>query len=381
LIKKSQIKGGLFFMQVGIPKELKNQEERVGATPDGVASLVNSGNKVLVEDGAGIGSGYTNQQYIDAGASIASVEDVWKSEMIIKVKEPIASEYKYFREDQIIYTYLHLAANKPLTEALLKSKTTGVAYETMVGENGGLPLLFPMSEIAGRMAVQVGAHFLEEPHGGKGLLLSGVPGTRKGKVTIIGGGTVGVNAAKIAIGMGADVTLLDINVDKLVEIENIFDGKIKTEMSNEQNIANCVKESDLVVGAVLIPGAATPKLVTEEMIASMEPGSVVVDIPIDQGGLFETSTHATTHEDPVYVSHGVVHYTVANIPGAVPKTGTQALSSQTIPYAIEIADKGIVNASINKTIRTGVNTYQGKLTEEAVADSLNMEYTQLSNAL
>ncbi|WP_334331750.1 MULTISPECIES: alanine dehydrogenase [unclassified Companilactobacillus] len=368
-------------MQVGIPKELKNQEERVGATPDGVASLVNSGNKVLVEDGAGIGSGYTNQQYIDAGASIASVEDVWKSEMIIKVKEPIASEYKYFREDQIIYTYLHLAANKPLTEALLKSKTTGVAYETMVGENGGLPLLFPMSEIAGRMAVQVGAHFLEEPHGGKGLLLSGVPGTRKGKVTIIGGGTVGVNAAKIAIGMGADVTLLDINVDKLVEIENIFDGKIKTEMSNEQNIANCVKESDLVVGAVLIPGAATPKLVTEEMIASMEPGSVVVDIPIDQGGLFETSTHATTHEDPVYVSHGVVHYTVANIPGAVPKTGTQALSSQTIPYAIEIADKGIVNASINKTIRTGVNTYQGKLTEEAVADSLNMEYTQLSNAL
>ena len=368
-------------MQVGIPKELKNQEERVGATPDGVASLVNAGNKVLVEDGAGIGSGYTNQQYIDAGASIESVEDVWKSEMIIKVKEPIASEYKYFREDQIIYTYLHLAANKPLTEALLKSKTTGVAYETMVGENGGLPLLFPMSEIAGRMAVQVGAHFLEEPHGGKGLLLSGVPGTRKGKVTIIGGGTVGVNAAKIAIGMGADVTLLDINVEKLVEIENIFDGKIKTEMSNEQNIANCVKESDLVVGAVLIPGASTPKLVTEEMIASMEPGSVVVDIPIDQGGLFETSTHATTHEDPVYVSHGVVHYTVANIPGAVPKTGTQALSSQTIPYAVEIADKGIVNASINKTIRTGVNTYQGKLTEQAVADSLGMEYTQLSNAL
>lgn len=368
-------------MQVGIPKELKSQEERVGSTPDGVASLVAAGHRVLVESNAGIGSGYTNQQYIDAGAKIAPVDQVWDSKMIIKVKEPIASEYKYFKADQIIYTYLHLAANRPLTEALLQSQTTGVAYETMVGADGSLPLLFPMSEIAGRMAVQVGAHFLEEPHQGKGLLLGGVPGVRKGKVTIIGGGTVGVNAAKIAIGMGADVTILDINAQRLAEIENIFDGKIKTLMSNAQNIAKTVRESDLVVGAVLIPGAATPKLVTEKMIATMEPGSVVVDIPIDQGGLFETSIKATTHEDPVYMSHGVVHYTVANIPGAVPKTATEALSSSTMPYAVEIANKGIRKAVENSTIATGINTYQGHLTEKAVADSLQMPYFNLTEAL
>ncbi|MQS76135.1 alanine dehydrogenase [Companilactobacillus halodurans] len=363
-------------MIVGVPKELKKQEDRVGSTPDGVAGLVKAGHQVLVEDNAGLGSGYTNQQYLDAGASIVTQAEAWNCEMIIKVKEPIESEYKYFKAGQIIYTYLHLAANKKLTEALLESKATGIAYETMIGPDGSLPLLFPMSEIAGRMAVQVGAHFLEKPHLGKGLLLSGVPGVKKGKVTIIGGGTVGVNAAKIAIGMGASVTLLDINPKRLEEIENIFSGKIQTLMSNSQNIAHCVKESDLVIGAVLIPGAATPKLVTEKMIASMEAGSVVVDIPIDQGGLFETSVKATTHEDPVYVSHGVVHYTVANIPGAVPKTATQALSSVTMPYALAIADKG-VSLEQNKTIQTGINTYQGKLTQKAVADSLNLEYSSL----
>lgn len=368
-------------MKVGIPKELKNQEERVGSTPDGVASLVKAGHQVVVEENAGIGSGYTNQQYLDAGAKISDVGDVWNSEMIIKVKEPIASEYKYFKNGQIIYTYLHLAANKPLTVAMLKSKTTGIAYETMVGPNGGLPLLYPMSQIAGRMAVQVGAHYLEEPHQGKGLLLSGVPGVRKGKVTIIGGGTVGVNAAKIAIGMGAEVTLLDINAQRLAEIEDIFDGKIQTLMSNAQNIAKTVKESDLVVGAVLIPGAATPKLVTEEMIATMEPGSVVVDIPIDQGGLFETSVKATTHDDPTYLVHDVVHYTVANIPGAVPKTATEALSSVTMPYAVQIASQGFEKAIENETIKTGINTYQGHLTEKAVADSLQMPYMNLTDAL
>ena len=368
-------------MQVGIPKELKSQEERVGSTPDGVASLVAAGHQVLVESNAGIGSGYTNQQYIEAGAEITSVDQVWNSKMIIKVKEPIAAEYKYFKEGQIIYTYLHLAANRPLTEALMASGVTGVAYETMVGENGDLPLLYPMSQIAGRMSVQVGAHFLEEPHQGKGLLLGGVPGVRKGKVTIIGGGTVGVNAAKIAVGMGADVTILDINAKRLAEIEDIFDGKIKTLMSNDQNIAKCVQVSDLVVGAVLIPGAATPKLVTEEMIASMEPGSVVVDIPIDQGGLFETSIKATTHEDPIYLSHGVVHYTVANIPGAVPKTATEALSSATMPYAVKIANEGIEKASFNRTIRTGINTYQGQLTEQAVAQSLQMSFKDLHDLM
>lgn len=282
-------------MKIGIPKELKNQEERVGSTPDGVASLVKAGHQVFVENNAGIGSGYTDQQYIDAGAKISDVKDVWDSEMIIKVKEPVESEYKYFKPGQIIYTYLHLAANQKLTEALLKSQTIGIAYETMVGPQGGLPLLFPMSEIAGRMAVQVGAHFLEEPNQGKGLLLSGVPGVRRGEVTIISGGTVGVNAAKIAVGMGANVTILDVNANRLAQIETDFDGKVQTLMSNAENIARCVKKSDLVVGAVLIPGAATPKLVTEEMIASMEPGSVVVDIPIDQGGLFETRPMTTQY--------------------------------------------------------------------------------------
>ncbi|HIY91655.1 alanine dehydrogenase [Companilactobacillus sp. HBUAS56275] len=368
-------------MQIGIPRELKNREERVGADPNGVSELVNSGHTVIVEEDAGLGSGYTNQQYINAGAQIGAVGDVWNSEMIIKVKEPIESEYQYFKPDQIIYTYLHLAANERLTAELLKKNVTGVAYETMVGPKGDLPLLFPMSEIAGRMAVQVGAHFLEEPHQGKGLLLSGVPGVRKGKVTIIGGGTVGMNAAQIAIGMGADVTILDINANRLAELERIFNGKIHTLMSNQQNIAKSVKEADLVVGAVLIPGAVTPKLVTEDMIKSMEPGSVVVDIPIDQGGLFETSIKATTHDDPVYLSYGVVHYTVANIPGAVPRTATEALSSQTMPYAVKIANEGIVNACANKTIATGVNTYHGSLTEAAVADSLKMPFADLREIL
>jgi len=364
-------------MKIGIPKEIKSQEERVGSTPDGVASLVKAGHQVFVETKAGMGSGYTDEQYVAAGATISNVDAVWDCEMIIKVKEPLEAEYKYFKENQIIYTYLHLAANKKLTEVLLQSKTIGIGYETMVGPNGGLPLLFPMSEIAGRMAVQVGAHFLEEPHQGKGLLLSGVPGVRRGNVAIIGGGTVGINAAKIAIGMGANVTILDINANRLAEIENIFDGKIQTLMSNHQNIAKSVEHADLVIGAVLIPGAMTPKLVTEEMIESMEPGSVVVDIPIDQGGLFETSVKATTHENPVYVTHGVVHYTVANIPGAVPKTATEALSGVTIPYAVKIANVGVEKAIENSTIKTGVNTYHGKLTEKAVANSLNLPFTDV----
>lgn len=365
-------------MKIGIPKEIKNQEERVGSTPSGVANLISAGHQVIVETSAGVGSGYTDEQYVAMGATIGSAEDAWNCDMVIKVKEPLESEYKYFRKDLIIYTYLHLAANKKLTDALLDGGVTGVAYETMVGPQGGLPLLVPMSEIAGRMSVQVGSHFLEEPHQGKGLLLSGVPGVRRGNVAIIGAGTVGFNAAKIAIGMGANVTILDINAKRLAEIEDIFQGKIQTLMSNPHNIAQCVKNSDLVVGAVLIPGAAAPKLVTEEMIESMEPGSVIVDIPIDQGGIFETSTRATTHDDPIYLSHGVVHYTVANIPGAVPKTATEALSSATIPYAVQIANAGIEKAAKNNTILTGINTYEGKLTEEAVADSWNMDYTKFS---
>lgn len=368
-------------MKIGIPKEIKSQEERVGMFPDGVSELINAGHTVVVETNAGVGSGYLDTDYESMGATIGSADDAWACDMVIKVKEPMASEYKYFREDLIVYTYLHLAANKPLTEALLKNKVNGVAYETMVGPNGGLPLLVPMSVIAGKMSVQVGAHFLEEPHQGKGLLLGGTPGVRQGKVTVIGAGTVGFNAAKIAVGLGADVTILDINAKRLAELEDIFDGRIHTLMSNSHNIAECVKHSDLVVGAVLVPGAAAPKLVTEEMVKTMEPGSVMVDIPIDQGGMFETSIKATTHQDPVYLSHGIVHYTVANIPGAVPKTATEALSSATLPYAIKIANEGIEKASLNQTILTGINTYKGNLTEKAVGESLGMSYSEFSGEM
>lgn len=363
-------------MLIGVPKEIKKQEERVGATPSAVASLVHAGHSVIVEKGAGVGSGFPDEEYIAAGATMGSAEEAWDTEMVIKVKEPLESEYQYFKPGQIIYTYLHLAADKPLTEALIEKKVTGVAYETMVGRGGGLPLLFPMSEIAGRMSIQVGSHFLEQVHGGKGILLSGVSGVHRGKVTIIGGGTVGFNAAKIAVGMGAQVTILDINAQRLAEIDNIFDGKIQTLMSNTANIKKAVEEADLVVGAVLIPGAKAPKLVTEEMVKNMKPGSVIVDIPIDQGGIFETTVRATTHEDPIYITHDVIHYTVANMPGAVPKTATEALSSATVHYAIEIANKGIDKAAAeNNTILTGINTHQGDLTSKAVADSLDLPFT------
>lgn len=364
------------IMLIGVPKEIKKQEERVGATPSAVASLVHAGHSVIGEKGAGVGSGFPDEEYIAAGATMGSAEEAWDTEMVIKVKEPLESEYQYFKPGQIIYTYLHLAADKPLTEALIEKKVTGVAYETMVGRGGGLPLLFPMSEIAGRMSIQVGSHFLEQVHGGKGILLSGVSGVHRGKVTIIGGGTVGFNAAKIAVGMGAQVTILDINAQRLAEIDNIFDGKIQTLMSNTANIKKAVEEADLVIGAVLIPGAKAPKLVTEEMIKNMKPGSVIVDIPIDQGGIFETTVRATTHEDPIYVTHDVIHYTVANMPGAVPKTATEALSSATVRYAIEIANKGIDKAAADdNTIFTGINTHQGNLTSKAVADSLDLPFT------
>lgn len=363
-------------MLIGVPKEIKKQEERVGATPSAVASLVHAGHSVIVEKGAGVGSGFPDEEYIAAGAKMGSAEEAWDTEMVIKVKEPLENEYQYFKPGQIIYTYLHLAADKPLTEALIEKKVTGVAYETMVGRGGGLPLLFPMSEIAGRMSIQVGSHFLEQAHGGKGILLSGVSGVHRGKVAIIGGGTVGFNAAKIAVGMGAQVTILDINAQRLAEIDNIFDGKIQTLMSNTANIKKAVEEADLVVGAVLIPGAKAPKLVTEEMVKNMKPGSVIVDIPIDQGGIFETTVRATTHEDPIYITHDVIHYTVANMPGAVPKTATEALSSATVHYAIKIANKGIDKAAAeNNTILTGINTHQGDLTSKAVADSLDLPFT------
>ncbi|KRM30540.1 alanine dehydrogenase [Agrilactobacillus composti DSM 18527 = JCM 14202] len=362
------------IMKIGIPKEIKNNENRVGITPTGVMNLVKVGQTVLVEKDAGTKAGYLDQAYLDAGAQLVSADQAWAAELVIKVKEPLASEYHYFRPGLIIYTYLHLAPNPELTQALLAAHVTAVGYETMVGPDGGLPALAPMSEVAGRMSMIIGSQFLQEQYGGKGLLLPGVPGVRSAKVTVIGGGTVGFNSAKTALGMGADVTILDINPKVLANIDNLFDGRIKTLFSNHGNIAAQVQNADVVVGAVLIPGATAPTLVTEDMIASMDPGSVIIDIPIDQGGIFETTDHASTFDDPVYVKHGVLHYAVANIPGAVPQTATDALTSVTIPYASQIATQGIQAAANNPTILTGINTYAGQVTNEAVATSEGLTY-------
>lgn len=369
-------------MIIGVPKEIKNNENRVALTPAGVVSYVQAGHKVLIETNAGIGSGFTNEEYIAAGAVIIEdAGDVWtQADMIMKVKEPLENEYKYFREGLILFTYLHLAADPELAKELLKKGIIGVAYETVqVGR--ALPLLAPMSEVAGRMATQIGAHYLQTTYGGKGILLAGVPGVERGKVTIVGGGNVGTNAAKMAIGLGADVTILDINADRLRQLDDIFGNSIQTLMSSPYNIAKCVAESDLVIGAVLIPGAKAPKLVTEEMIKTMKPGSVVVDPAIDQGGSIETS-FATTHDNPTFVKHDVVHYCVSNMPGAVARTSTMALTNATVPYGIQIANKGIAKAIIeNPAIKLGVNTAHGEVTYETVAIDLGYEYVPVEKAL
>lgn len=370
-------------MRIGIPKEIKNNENRVAITPAGVLALVNAGHEVLIEINAGLGSSFTNESYQDAGAII--VEDatsVWEStEMIMKVKEPISSEYKYFRKDLILFTYLHLAAEPDLAKALKDSGVLAIAYET-VSVNRTLPLLTPMSEVAGRMASQIGAQFLEKNNGGKGILLSGVPGVKRGKVVVIGGGMVGTNAAKIAIGLGADVTILDLSPDRLRQLDDIFGNQLTTLISNPYNVAEAVKEADLVVGAVLIPGAKAPKLVTEEMVKSMSPGSVIVDVAIDQGGIFETVDHITTHDNPTYIKHGVVHYAVANMPGAVPQTSTIALTNVTVPYALQIANKGAVQAILdNDALAKGVNVANGEITFEAVATDLGYNYVNVVSAL
>lgn len=358
-------------MLIGIPKEIKNNENRVAITPAGVDTFVKTGHQVLIESNAGIGSGFTNEDYINAGAEIVSTAAVaWSAELVMKVKEPMPSEYQYFREDLILFTYLHLAAEPELAKALMEKGVTAIAYET-VEVNRTLPLLTPMSEVAGRMAVQIGAQFLEKVNGGKGILLSGVPGVNRGKVTIIGGGVAGTNAAKMAIGLGADVTIIDLNPDRLRQLDDIFGKDVTTLMSNPFNIANAVKHSDLVIGAVLIPGAKAPKLVTEEMIQSMNPGSVVVDIAIDQGGIFATTDRITTHDNPTYEKYGVVHYAVANMPGAVPRTSTIALTNVTIPYALQIANKGVQKAiADNYSLMHGVNVMDGSITYEAVAKDL-----------
>ncbi|NYV63935.1 MULTISPECIES: alanine dehydrogenase [Bacillaceae] len=370
-------------MIIGVPKEIKNNENRVAMTPAGVVHLLNAGHKVIIETNAGLGSGFTNEEYKQAGAEIIeSASDVWaKSDMIMKVKEPLSSEYNYFRKGLILFTYLHLAAEPELTKALVDSEVIAIAYET-VTVNRTLPLLSPMSEVAGRMASQIGAQFLEKTQGGKGILLSGVPGVKRGKVTIIGGGMVGTNAAKIAVGLGADVTIIDLNPERLRQLEDIFGTSVQTLMSNPYNIAEAVKESDLVIGSVLIPGAKAPKLVTEEMVKSMQPGSVIVDVAIDQGGNFETVDHITTHDNPTYEKHGVVHYAVANMPGAVPRTSTIALTNVTIPYAVQIATKGVLKAvNDNPAIKSGVNVANGHVTYEAVAKDLGYDYVTVEEAL
>lgn len=369
-------------MIIGIPKEIKNNENRVGLTPGGVHALVENGHTVRVETNAGIGSYFTDEDYKAVGAEIVSVEQAWDTDMVIKVKEPLQPEFKYFKEGLILFTYLHLAPEVALTKALLENKVVGIAYETVQLPTGGLPLLSPMSEVAGRMATQIGAQFLQKTNGGKGILLAGVPGVQKGKVTIIGGGQAGTNAAKMAVGLGADVTILDLSPVRLQQLDDLFGNKVQTLMSTPLNIADAVKESDLVIGAVLIPGAKAPKLVTEDMIKSMNPGSVVIDIAIDQGGIFETSDRITTHDDPTFVKHDVVHYSVANMPGAVPRTSTMALSNATIPYALQIANKGYKQAALdNEAILKGFNILDGHVTFKAVADDQGLEFVDAKSLL
>lgn len=367
-------------MHIGLPKEIKVKENRVALTPGGVATLVRRGHTVTVERSAGVGSGIQDKEYEKAGAQFGTAADAWAAEMVVKVKEPIASEYQYLRRDLLLFTYLHLAADKPLTEALLSAGTSGVAYETVQLEDGSLPLLTPMSEVAGRLSVQAGAYHLQKPVGGRGVLLGGVPGVQPGHVTIIGGGVVGTNAAKMAMGLGAKVTILDVSQRRLAYLDDVFFGKITTMMSSEANIRALLPETDLLIGGVLIPGAKAPHLITRDMLKLMPEGSVIVDVAVDQGGCVET-IHATTHDDPTYIVDGVIHYGVANMPGAVPRTSTFALTNQTMPYALLLADHGLNALKKNHPLMLGLNTHHGKLTYQGVADAFGMEYTAPEAAL
>jgi len=364
-------------MIIGVPKEIKNNENRVALTPAGVSALVKAGHTVVVEINAGIGSGITNEEYIKAGAVIldTNVEVFEKADIIVKVKEPLKEEYDLFKEGQTLYTYLHLAANLELTEALMERKVTGIAYETVQLEDRSLPLLHPMSEVAGRMSTQVGASLLQKYNGGMGVLLGGVPGVPPANVVIIGGGVVGINAAKMAVGLGARVTMLDISARRLGYLDDIFQGRVETLYSNEFNIAHSTRKADLLIGAVLIPGAKAPHLVTEEMVKGMKPGAVVVDVAIDQGGSIATIDRVTTHDNPCYEKFGVIHYSVANMPGAVPRTSTYALTGVTLKYLLAIANKGPVEAmKQDKALMLGLNTYKGFCTYKHVADDLNVAY-------
>ncbi|MED1201497.1 alanine dehydrogenase [Heyndrickxia acidicola] len=366
-------------MIIGVPKEIKNNENRVGITPAGVSAFKANNHEILVESDAGLGSGFTDEEYIASGAKIVfSAKEAWTADMVMKVKEPLPQEYDYFHEGLILFTYLHLAPEYDLTKALLERKVTAIAYETIQLDNGYLPLLTPMSEVAGRKSVQIGAQFLEKPYGGKGILLSGVPGVASAEVVIVGGGVVGTNAAKMAVGLGANVTILDISASRLRKLDDQFQGRLNTLISNPYNIAEAVRKADLLVGAVLIPGAQAPRIVTEEMVKSMQEGSVVVDVAIDQGGSIETIDRVTTHSDPTYKKYGVIHYAVANIPGAVPRTSTIALTNVTVPYGLEIANKGVCKASLENTaLAKGINLIDGKVTFKAVAEAHKLAYTNI----
>jgi len=369
-------------MKIGVAKEIKSDEYRVALTPAGARELTDRGHDVAVEGGAGEGSAFPDSAYEAVGAQIVTVDDVWNdSELLLKVKEPIAAEYERLREGLVLFTYLHLAADEDLTRALMESGISAVAYETVETSNRALPLLAPMSEIAGRLAAQAGAYFLEKPLGGRGLLLGGVPGVAPGQVVVIGGGMVGYNAAVIALGLGANVTMVERSIDRMRHLEEVLGSRVTLLMSSSLQIEESVADADVVIGAVLIPGALAPKLVTREMVAGMKEGSVVADVAIDQGGCFETS-RPTTHSEPVYVVDGVTHYCVANMPGGVPITSTKALTNATLPYVEAIAEHGLRHAvAKDPALAKGVNVLEGKVTYEAVADAHGLDYTPLDDVL
>ncbi len=369
-------------MRIGVPKEIKTHEYRVGCSPAGAHALVAAGAQVHIEKGAGLSSGFSDEMYLAAGAAIvATPADAWGADLVIKVKEPLPAEFGFFRPGLVLYTYLHLAAFPELTRELLAKEVDGVAYETITDDHGGLPLLRPMSEIAGRMSSQVGASCLEREKGGKGLLLGGIPGTRRGQVVILGGGVVGTAAARIAIGLGARVTVLDVNAERMLYLEDVFGNAIETLYSNPENVTREVTQADLVIGAVLLPGGAAPRLVTREHLRQMEPGSVIVDVAVDQGGCIETC-RPTTHDKPTFVEEGVVHYCVANMPGAVPRTSTIALTNATLPYALLIAKKGLAaGIATSRHLAAGINTLRGACVYEAVAKAHNLSYTPLAQVL
>lgn len=370
-------------MIIGLPKEIKDNESRVGLTPAGVKTLSDYGHTVLIEKSAGNGSGITDDEFRAAGGQIVdSADEVWRrGDMVVKVKEPVGPEYQRMREGQLLFTYLHLAPDPKLTQAMLASKVTGVAYETITNDEGHLPLLTPMSEVAGRMAVQVGAHYLQKPEGGRGVLMGGVPGVLPAKTVIIGGGVVGINSIKMAVGLGANVTVLDKNLERLRYLDDIFGAQIKTLMSNDYNVQESIANADLVVGAVLIPGASAPHLVKRDMLKTMHKGAVIVDVAVDQGGCIET-THPTTHSNPTYYVDDVLHYCVANMPGAVPRTSTFALTNATLPFAVKLANKGFKDAiAKDNNLKAGVNTYAGHITYEAVAESQNLPFKSIDELL